>query len=249
MIRNTTFAVCIAIVLTASFHTVGRAATFTSPKGFSFDYPDGWQTATAEQKELLQEEVKKALNGPGGITLDQVAVFVCNPKNEDAAELAFVTIIQNTFTVSPKMLEGFKKGFVTSQEKQGAKMLKPLNIEQITISGRKAISARSSILLPDGKTPIENWQVLAPGRTQTYMITCISSDTKNSSSEAAFAKIINSFKVADPGVDSSNAEKDENAFSRSIGKLVGVVIVLVLFGAYKLTKVLGNRATSNENGE
>jgi hypothetical protein len=180
------------------FASTCRAATYQSPKGYSLDYPDDWQTADAKQMEAAQKLTKETLKKAGENPQDLMDVIIHKPRIMAFAENINVVVTPVADALNSSSAREYKMELYKQHASAGWKDVKQPQVERITINGADALSIRTCVIMAPNAPPLEQWQVIIPGTKNTYTVTCTALASQYSACEPQFRKTIQSIKVPDP---------------------------------------------------
>jgi hypothetical protein len=166
---------------------------FSSPLGFSFDHPQGWVVATKETRQAVVGETKVALEKLGRVDFGKMAVILFDPCDDEFIENVNVVISPGRLPISEESCRKLTQE-LSNQRRGSSVRVADQRVEIVTFGNRKAISNRWTMT---GLTPgvaIRQWQIVMPGRTQTYTVTASASVANFPRYEARFRGIFASFK-------------------------------------------------------
>ena len=166
-----------------------------SPRGFSLKYPEGWKIASAEERADAARNVARYFEQFRGADPAKVPVMIYHPGQEEFAEnitcsVGPGSVSKITADSARQYVSGLREGF----EKLGAR-LGSVRAEAIDVGKRKAISARWDVTVRDVKEPVRQWQLLVPGRSQDYVITCSAFASRFERYEPLFSAVVRSIEV------------------------------------------------------
>ena len=170
-----------------------RGAEYTSPQGFSLEYPDSWKVASKELLKAAEHEAQPLLEKVGAVDFDQVAVIVLSPTIDKFVENVNVVVASG----APPVDEQAKREYVQGLTEQYSGMgLRPSNVksELIEVGDRRAISVRLDAVFPGQDEPIRQWQVLVPAGRRLYVVTCSALASDFAQYEPVFSKIVHSLR-------------------------------------------------------
>jgi hypothetical protein len=169
------------------------------PRGLSLKYPEGWKVASAEERAEVAGSIKRYFEQFSGADPARVPVMIYNPGQEEYAENVNCSVGRGPV---PEMTAEGAKQYVAPLrgefEKLGAR-LTSVRAEAIEVGNRKAISARWDISVRGIQGPIRQWQVLVPGKSELYAVTCSALASRFERYEQLFSAVIQSVEVDAPG--------------------------------------------------
>lgn len=133
---------------------------FTSPKGFTITYPEGWKPATKEEYDLVAKTM--------GVKVPDLAAFLYGPRQGDFADNINVLVLPQALTLDEKT----EKGLIDSVKNGMAKKAASFSAKQVEISGKAAVSIACEVERQPQGDLMRIWQVYIPGKKQVYVFTC-----------------------------------------------------------------------------
>ncbi len=186
----------ILLLLACFFGTVRvLGGEWTSPKGFTLTYPEGWKPATDEQmKAAAATAAQKAQGNNGAKAPPAPEIILIGPVQDNFTAQANVVIIPQAITFNA-MIEGqivgqAKTGFFMSGVKTGD--IKPGHVD---VDKRSAFSMAYEQLGAGPDDTLRCWQVFVPGAKQTYRVTCVAKKSQWAAVYPDFKKIISDMRV------------------------------------------------------
>jgi hypothetical protein len=171
-----------------------QTAKFTSLRGFSLNYPDGWVIATKEEQRQLAAQFQSVFEKLGAVDLDRMAVVVFNPQDDEFIESINVVVSPGRMPLDQNTEIELAHHLVTQFTEMG---LAPslLGTERITFGNHEAFSIRWELADPGGHGRLRQWQVAIPGRNQTYIVTCSAAASEYDRFAPLFSQTINSMEI------------------------------------------------------
>lgn len=190
-ILRSPFLLLVSCVLAA---TSLRAAEVTSPRGFSFKHPDDWKVLTASQQETVSHELKSLLERLGKINLHSMAVMVVNPVEDAFAENINVVVAPGVPKADAAADREYAQALSQMYSTAGVHVVGS-KVERTKFGGREVLSAHSDVRFPGHDDVVRQWQVVFPGRSQSYVVTCSAQVSDFHRYEPIFAEAIESMRV------------------------------------------------------
>ncbi|MCU0917830.1 MAG: hypothetical protein MUC88_25195 [Planctomycetes bacterium] len=166
---------------------------FSSPQGFSFDYPAGWIVATEETRAAVMEEARPILEKLGNVDFRTVAAMVFDPCDDGFIENVNVIITPGRLPINEESRR--KLSQVTAQQLRNSGIgAADERTEIVTFDERRAISTHRTVTgLVPGVT-VRQWQIVLPGRNRTYTVTASATEATFPRYETHFRTILAGFR-------------------------------------------------------
>lgn len=193
------------------------AAKFSSQRGFSCEYPDGWTILSASQCRETVEALRPHVEDMDKLDENSIAMAVANTQPDEFQENITVAVFPGSLPISDER----GRQYFNVLERQSLSMgleVRNLQVEQNEFAGRRVLSATCDVTVPGESEPVRQWQVLMPGRRQTYIVTCAARACDFESFRPAFAKTIESMQIDTRG----------GGFLQSLPPAVRLLIVIGL---------------------
>jgi hypothetical protein len=171
---------------------------FSSPRGFSLDYPQGWVVGTRETQQALLSQYKSVFEKMGKVDLSRMAVMVFDPCDDEFIENISVVISSGRVPVTEESCRKLAQELPAQMQGAGLSVT-DVRTELVVFGNRNVISNRYLLTgLRPGLT-LRQWQILVPGANRTYIVTASATQATFPRYEARFRDIFGSFQ-ADSGV-------------------------------------------------
>ena len=219
------------------------AGHYSSIRGFSLDYPDGWVAATKEETSEMAKEVKVVFEKIKNINNDRIAVVIFDPKNDDFIEGINIIVSPGKMPLNDKLRREFTQMFSKQMEAMGLEV-KKTNSKIDKIGGKKCLSLRWTMASQAIGFDIIQWQVAFPGKNSTYILTASATSASFPIYEEKFRKTFASFNT-DGGIFAFWHRMPKLAQDAIIGALIGLFFVSILRLFKKLHKGTYDQNTSS----
>lgn len=190
------FAATTLVVVFAS--AVAQAAEFTSDKGFSLEYPDGWKIATKDERDAIQGVARAALKNLKDVDFDKIAVLIFHPEMDEFVENVNVVVVNESLRINDKAKEEYAEN-LRKQFSQIGVPIQGLQTSITEVGGRKALSGRYKAKYPTLAGLVRQWQLFVPAGRRTYIVTCSALDGDYARVEPAFTRVVNSLEIEGAG--------------------------------------------------
>ena len=213
-----------------------------SSKGYTVDVPDGWEVASAELQSQITAGAQEVLQAMGGVDLRQVDTVLFRPPPDAFVENVNVIVGPGTPPIDSGSAKEVEQA-VGQELRRAGMQAAGLQTRRETVAGREVLFSRwevdapAALVAAAGAAPtrLRQWQVLVPGRTRHYIITC-SADASNFP-EAEFNHILNNFRFDDPAPTTAGGFWSNVGGGAVRGAIIGGLVGLVVFVIHKLKKM------------
>jgi len=173
---------------------VSPAAEYSSPKGFSFQYPDSWRIATGGQQVGVKKLVQKTFKGINPERVRRLAVVLLDSEQDEFVENVNVVIAKGRMPLEKESDDEILKMLKQQWARLGLSV-RVLKHERIKIQGRPAFSVQYESQFAQQSGPVRQWAVMVPGNGRTYIMTCSAAAKDFERYQPIFNQIISSFRV------------------------------------------------------
>lgn len=189
MTRGAALAVA-AVVCGLAVGAAGKQ--FTSPKGFSFSYPDDWQVLTKEEQARSTGETASAPDPLGKVDLTQIEVVVYQPQERFSSN-ATVAVLPGRARLGEK---GQQEAVAQIRKQYTDRGLRVASIRptQAKVGDVDALSLAVLLALDDGGMTQQRVMIV-PSRGHTILLCCSCSVDDAARTQPAFDQIVGSLKV------------------------------------------------------
>lgn len=182
-----------ASFLAAVLASPSAATHFSSPLGFSFDHPEGWVVATKETRQAIVEKSRSAFEKLGNVDFGNMAALLFDPCDDEFIENVNVVISPGRLPVNEESCRKLTQA-ISEQLRGSGVSVADQQMEIVTFGKRKAISNRWTMTGLAPGVVVRQWQVMMPGRNQTYTVTASASVASFPRYEARFRSVFDSFR-------------------------------------------------------
>jgi hypothetical protein len=182
-----------ASLLLAAAASPSATRHYSSPRGFSFDYPEPWVVAAQETQQAILDHYKPVLEKMGKVDFNRMAVLVFDPCDDGFVENLNVVVSRGRMPVNEESCRKLAQALAGQMQSGG---LNPTNVRtQILVFGRRKVLSTHWTLagLAPGVT-LRQWQIAVPGANQTYIVTASATTATFPRYEARFRDIFASFQ-------------------------------------------------------
>ena len=198
MRASTVFHACLTASLIGLVGYEVGAAEFSSLRGFALEYPDSWCVATSAQQDAITSEAGAMFNKLGNVNWNAMAVVIFNPEEDEFAESVNVVVAPGVLPLGEDAGSEIADQVVAQYSSLGIDF-DLVKMERTTARGKDALSITADVEMPGFDRPLRQRQVIVPGRTQTYIVTCGAFQEDFEEYEPVFTQVVDSLQV-DSGV-------------------------------------------------
>lgn len=184
--------------------SLALAGEFTSKRGYSLTYPDGWEIATREACDMTERVAEKLLNKSGQEIKVAINTLIVNPEKKSFSDNINVVVSGSTVPVTPEAEKEIVRQVRNGFEGMGWTIQK-MESKRTQLAKMNVISIQTEVAIPNAPVPMKQWQVVFPGKTRAYIVTCSSSVEEFPKMESAFRAALDSVKI-DVGVDTEKTK-------------------------------------------
>ena len=144
-----------------------NAKELTSPKNFKLTYPDEWTVATPDESATIAAKTKELAPGAS-----EQATTIFGPKEEKFTPNVSIVVTLMALPINDETARAFVKNTEAGLDQAGFKM-RVVETSRMKVSDSESLSIAMEGSVPGVGEPARQWMVVVPGRTRTYIVTCM----------------------------------------------------------------------------
>lgn len=180
-----------ALMTLAMLAVAAQAGEFSSPNGYRLMYPDGWQVASQDKMDQIEEEARKLLKD---IDFQRVDVVVFNPQSGTFSENVNVVVSPSAMRIDESSPQLFAEIIEKQMDKLGFEITM-LDQGLFDIGPSRAAYVKFEGIYGD-RDPVRQWQFFLPDpqSENTLIITCTAQVDDFAKHEFTFRGIVGSIR-------------------------------------------------------
>jgi len=222
-----------ALALLCAVSSLG--ATFVSPRGYRFEYPDDWRIAPPEMLSSAADQAREMKSGPQSTQRPAPDVMIYDPDNTMFPANLNVVIAPGAATADEDALALSESQILDGLTQAGADV-ELIRSEVVRTVAGKCLSHHYRLGFPDRGVGVRQWLIRVPGPGATYVVTCTTALDEFEQYEGEFRSILESLA---PKRTLATVWRGTSPLVRALA--MGILIALIAGAVIGMLRLIGGR--------